>query len=246
MDGTDHTLPGTPTNTALYTVSLEQLNIDNPMQKVINTQELLTQLPKSKYREDNYLSTLMDSCEPTSTDKYNSDATLPYSLSDETIQYWSCGSEQNADNQECDETYIPVHHVTKKKRVNSKVIKFSINVHGIHRHHHKYYFKCVVAKCNETFNKIKDWNIHHRIFHKTKIKCELCGKRFVTLSSHRAHKNFHVPHKYTCHLCKKTFAFQSGLKQHATVHTRLRLHHCFYGSCTKTFKWPQDLTHHVQ
>ena len=131
-DGTDHTLPGTPTNTALCTVSLEQLNIDNPMQRVIVTQELLTQLPRSKYREDNYLSTLMDSCELTLIDKYDSDATLPYSLSDETIQYWSCGSEQNAGSPEYDEANMPVYRVTKKKRANSKVIKFNINVHGIH------------------------------------------------------------------------------------------------------------------
>ena len=161
-------------------------------------------------------------------------------------QKQSCGSEQNADNQECDETNISVHRATKKKCENSKVIKFSINVHGIHRHCRKYYFKCVVAKCNKTFNKIKDWNIHHHIFHKIKNKCELCGQRFVTPSLHWAHKNFHVPHNYTCHLCKKTFAFQSGLKQYTTVHTSLRLHCCFYGSCIKTFKWPQDLTCHVQ
>ena len=143
----------------------------------------------------------------------------------------------------------PVHHATKKKCENnngSKVTKFSINIHGIHQHHRKYYFKCVVAKYHKTFNKIKNWNIHHCIFHKTKFKCKLCGKQFVTPSSHCAHKNFHVPHKYTCNLCKKTFAFQSELKQHTTVHTRLRLHRCFYGSYTKTFKWPQDLMHHVQ
>ena len=118
----------------------------------------------------------MDSCETTSTDKYDSDATLPYSSSDETIQYWSPGSKQNADNQECDETNISVHRATKKKHENSKVIKFSINVHGIHQHCHQYYFKYVVTKCNKTFNKMKDWNIHHHIFHNTKIKCELCGK----------------------------------------------------------------------
>ena len=150
--------------------------MDNPSQKVTVTQEVLNRLPKSKYREDNYLSTLMDSCETSSTYKYDSDATLPYSSSDETIQYWPHGSEKNANNQECDETNISVHRATKKKHENSKVIKFSINVHGLHCHHRKYYFKCVVTKCNKAFNKIKDWTIHHRIFHKTKIKCELCGK----------------------------------------------------------------------
>ena len=130
MDGTDHTLPGTPTNAALcstVSVSLEQLNIDNPMQKVTVTQELLNQLPKSKYREDNYLSTLMDSCETTSTEKYNSDATLPYSSSDETMQYSSHGIEQNADNQECDEINISVYCATKIKHENSKVIKYHVH-----------------------------------------------------------------------------------------------------------------------
>ena len=59
-------------------------------------------------------------------------------------------------------------------------------------------------------------------------------------------QNYHAPHKYTCTLCDKTFAFQSGLKQHKTVHTRSRLHRCFSGTCTKAFKWSQDLVHHIK
>ena len=47
-------------------------------------------------------------------------------------------------------------------------------------------------------------------------------------------------------LCDKTFAFQSGLKQHKTVRSHSRLHRCFLGTCTKAFKWPQDLVCHIK
>ena len=104
----------------------------------------------------------------------------------------------------------------------------------------------VQTNCNRSFNKVCDWNMHHRITHKYKLKCELCRKKFASPSAHRVHRNYHAPHKYTCTLCDKTFAFQSGLKQHKTVHTRSKLHHCCSGTCTKAFKWPQDLVCHIK
>ena len=124
--------------------------------------------------------------------------------------------------------------------------RFNIDLYGIRKYCRHYYFKCAEANCNKSFNKVHDWNMHHRIIHKYKLKCELCGKKFVSPSAHRAHRNYHVPCKYSCTLCDKTFAFQSRLKQHKTVHTRSRLHRCFSGTCTKAFKWPQDLVRHIK
>ena len=128
----------------------------------------------------------------------------------------------------------------------SMVFKFNINVHGIRKHHPKYYSKCVVKRCGCSSNKIKDWNTHHRIVHRTKIKCMDCCRQFITPSLHWAHCNNHALHKHTCQVCKKTFACLSGLNQHKCVHTRSKLYCCFLGSCKKAYKWPQDLTHHVQ
>ena len=67
------------------------------------------------------------------------------------------------------------------------------------------------------------------------------------------HNPVHIEHTKTtmhhiniCPVCDKSFAFQSGRKQHKTVHSSSQLHQCFSGSCSKDFKWPQDLVHHVQ
>ena len=84
------------------------------------------------------------------------------------------------------------------------------------------------------------------MMHKYKLECELCGRKFVTPSAHRAHRNYHAPNKYTCVRCGKTFAFESGLKQHKIVHTNSKPNRCFTGTCTKAFKWPQDLVHHIK
>ena len=66
----------------------------------------------------------------------------------------------------------------------SMTFKFNIDIHGIRKHCPKYYFKCVVKKCGRSFNKIKGWNTHHHIVHRTKLKCGDCGKYFATPSLH--------------------------------------------------------------
>ena len=93
---------------------------------------------------------------------------------------------------------------------------------------------------------MRDWNAHHRLVHKNRLKCGLCQRKFATPSAHRAHRNYHAPHKFNCNRCGKTFAFESGLKQHKVIHTHSKLNHCFTGTCTKAFKWPQDLVRHIK
>ena len=168
----------------------------------------------------------------------------------ETIQYWPLDDDQVSTSRSTPDIHKKTDSTTNIKDMGSQKIvtkcRFNINLHGIRKYHWCFYFKCAEANCNKSFNKVRDWNTHHRIIHKHKLKCESRGKKFVSPSAHRAHRNYHAPRKYTCTLCDKTFAFQSGLKQHKTVHSCSRLHCCFSGTCTKAFKWPQDLVHHIQ
>ena len=247
----------------IVTVNMKLLN---PNKSYHVSQQQLLQLPKSKYRQDNYYGKLLSPSpksvtpvhsihedsdatlpysssgeksplshpvlEPSLLNKHaDSDTTLPYSSSDETIPYWD---------------YSDVNRIENPKFSKSTKRAFEINFIGIRKHHRYYLFKCKGPRCNKTFNKVKDWNAHHRLVHKNRLKCRLCGRMFTTPSAHRVHKNYHAPHKYNCNICRKTFAFESGLKQHKVVHTRSKLKSCFTGTCKKAFKWPQDLVLHIK
>ena len=234
-------------------ICIDKLMMDNPSQQIIVTCKLLEDLPKSKYREEGYLSTLTATYKAPKIDidRYDTDATVAYSSLDETIPYWPLEDDQqicvlprSTSPDKIQKGNPPKKRITMAKP--STVSKFNINVHGIRRCWHRYYFKCVVKKCGRIFDKIKYWNTHHRIIHKSKIKCAECGQKFITPSSHHAHKNNHAPCKHTCQSCKKTFPYVSGLNQHKIVHTHSKLHCCFSGSCKKAYEWPQDLTCHVQ
>ena len=143
----------------------ERICIDNQSQQIIITQKTLDDLPKSKYRLDGYLETLNAKYEAPHTEKYDTDATVAYSSSDETVPYWPLDRDQQI------HVFLkitPSEHADNKKPKKrtimakpSMVFKFNIDVHGIRKHHPKYYFKCVVKRCGHSLNKIKDWNIHH-------------------------------------------------------------------------------------
>ena len=125
--------------------------------------------------------------------------------------------------------------------------KFSIKVHGIKKWKHKYWFKCIVPRCNHSFLMIKYWNTHHSIEHKDyELKCHTCNKSFNTLSAKTAHNNSHAVHKHWCLKCGKTFPFASALKQHNDVHVSSSKHKCFAVRCSRSYKWPQDLNRHIK
>ena len=163
----------------------------------------------------------------------SSDETIPYSnlSSDETIPY--------SENLVHSDDNIP------KPKAGKGTKCFNINIHGIKKRKCQYQFVCMNKECKRSFTQVGDWNAHHRLVHKNKITCNECGLKFTTPSAHRAHRNFHAVHKFTCPICKRTFAFISGQKQHMTAHRRSRLHRCFHGNCSKSYKWPQDLVRHV-
>ena len=240
--------------TQIVKILVVKMNISNPNKWYRVTQQQLLQLPKSRYRPDDYLEKLpspqLEAVSESSSIHGDSDATLLYSSSDETIPYWTFSDDKASTNQSTLNKHNKIDKTTNikdiKNRKNLTKHRFNISVYGIRKYHWCYYFKCVETNCNRTFNKVRDWNTQHCMMHKHKLKCELCGRKFVTPSTHRAHRNCHAPHKYTCVRCGKTFAFESGLKQHKTVHTHSKLNCCFTGTCTKAFKWPQDLVHHIK
>ena len=83
------------------------------------------------------------------------------------------------------------------------------------------------------------------VHHKTVIYCNQCKKKFSTPSAHRAHQNLHALMKFICETCGKNFAFSSSMWVHQRAHSTQWLYRCFAGSCTKCYKWPQDLHCHV-
>ena len=250
-----------------------KMNTIKPNKSYQVSQQQLLQLPKSKYRPANYYDKLLSS-RPESISSVHSihkdsdatlpysssgeksplphpalvsslpskhadsDTTLPYSSSDETIPYWDHCEDNRPENPK----------IIKDTKKSGKFTKrrFGISFIGIRKCRRYYHFKCKEPRCNKTFNKVRDWNAHHRLVHKNKLKCGLCGRKFTTPSAYRAHNNYHAPHKFNCNICGKTFAFESGLKQHKVVHTHSKLNRCFTGKCTKAFKWPQDLVHHIK
>ena len=152
----------------------------------------------------------------------DSDDTVIYS-SDDTEAYWPLDPMKQI-------LLFPKINVQQHR--TTPVLKLS-SVHRFHVHripHRKlcYYFKCVIAGCVKTFDKIHDWNLHHHLTHKTRIKCTVCGKKFITPSSHRAHKNIHAVHKFNCQICHKSYAFTSGLHQHKNFHNKSKKHRCFH------------------
>ena len=63
---------------------------------------------------------------------------------------------------------------TQQIRVGAKSPVFRNTVHGLKRYKHRYHYKCAVISCARRFSTVRDWNNHHRNFHKTILKCSDC------------------------------------------------------------------------
>ena len=73
------------------------MDIKDPNKSYKVMQHQLEKLPKSKYRPENYLEQLVSTQDNAAPDVHgDSDATLLYSSSDETIQYWPPDDDYNA------------------------------------------------------------------------------------------------------------------------------------------------------
>ena len=126
---------------------------------------------------------------------------------------------------------------------------FHVKRHVLHKRTRKLYLKCRIANCKQAyrlFHSVQALNVHHRIFHpRILFRCRICPKMHCTPSSDRYHKYEHQQPTFSCPKCDKSFTFNSKLQQHRRVHIKQRLHRCFHGGCTKSYKHPQDLARHA-
>ena len=121
--------------------------------------------------------------------------------------------------------------------------------HILHRHWCHIYLKCRVKGCTlayVSFNRIKDLNTHHKIYHPTSFyRCRQCRKSIYTPSTWCYHQYCQCPKMHKCSQCTKYYLFESTLRHHRHSHTKQKLFRCFFGSCQKSYKHPQDLNHHT-
>ena len=122
---------------------------------------------------------------------------------------------------------------------------FKVLTHSLIKRKTHYYYKCKVGNCKASFNRVKSWNIHHLVKHKSmKYKCSKCNKFMSTLCRYRDHLNLHKVTKFTCHKYDRKFIYACRLK--LNLHRRVKMHSCFASGCQKRYKWPQDLECHVK
>ena len=97
-----------------------------------------------------------------------------------------------------------------------------------------------------SFNRVKDLNTHHQLYHPNSIyKCHHCKKTVHTPSTWRFHQYCQCPKLHKCDDCSKYFLFKSTLKQHRRRHISQKLFKCFHGGCYMSYKHPQDLNRHT-
>ena len=110
---------------------------------------------------------------------------------------------------------------------------FKVHRHILWKHHHRLYIKCRVKGCNLayiTFNRVKDLNAHHWLYHpNSHYKCHQCKKTVHTPSTWRYHQYCQHLRLHKCGDCNKLFQFKSTLKQHCRSHIFQRLFKCFHG-----------------
>ena len=120
-------------------VSLKTLEVISVMQTVHVIQNLMDNLPTSRY------------CQ-------NWDIYIPAdegAESDTTLIYWPLSEDSDSDHARLDILTVPPSRVTRK------MPKFNINWHGLRRRKPRYWFKCKVNECDSTFSTIRGWNFHH-------------------------------------------------------------------------------------
>ena len=86
---------------------------------------------------------------------------------------------------------------------------FQVRRHILQKHRHHIYIKCRVKGCNLayiSFNRVKDLNAHHRLYHpNSHYKCHQCKKAVHTPSTWRYHQYCQCPRLHKCGDCNKFF-----------------------------------------
>ena len=170
--------------------------------------------------------------------------------SDDTIEYWTGEpTEFNLEIIEDRPEKIQKLNTPKKRLISGKPSKagFRLTTHGVKKRKRHTYVKCIVPGCKDKFPSVKNWNTHHRQYHKGwKLDCKRCQKQFRTPSAMRDHMYIHTDKLFNCSECDKKFAFKSTLQAHKKAHSKVKMHSCFSGGCAKKYKWAQDLHRHIK
>ena len=112
-----------------------------------------------------------------STDDHDSASTISYDM---------------GDNLTSSTYHAPEWYIKPRYKLSSSVkalkakkwAKFSVKVHGIQCKCPKYWFKCMMSPCKQTFQSTKLWNIHHATVHKSAtLMCDICKKTFTKPSA---------------------------------------------------------------
>ena len=125
-------------------------------------------------------------------------------------------------------------------RVGAKSPVFRLRIYGLKKYKHRYQYKCVITSCTCKFRMVRDWNNHHRNFHKTILRCCECQKGFKTPSACRDHVYVHKQQQLTCRKCNRKFCFPSSLQVYLISHYKKKLHKCCTAGCNKEYKYKQD------
>ena len=124
-------------------VSLKTLEVTSVTQTVHVTQNLMDNLPTSRYRQDWDIYIPVDEG----------------AESDTTLIYWLLSGDSDSDHARLDILTVPPSRVTRK------MPRFNINWHGLRRRKPRYWFKCKVNECDSTFSTIRGWNFHLSYVH---------------------------------------------------------------------------------
>ena len=126
---------------------------------------------------------------------------------------------------------------------------FHVKCHILRKCTRKLYLKCRIVNCKQayrSFHSVQALNVHHHIFHpRILFRCRICPKIHCTPSSDTYHNYEHQQPTFSCPKCDRSFVINSKLQQHRRVHIKQRLYKCFYGGCTKSYKYLQDLVRHA-
>ena len=129
---------------------------------------------------------------------------------------------------------------TQHIRVGAKSPVFRLRIYGLKKYKHRYQYKCIITSCARRFRTVRDWNNHHRNFHKTILRCRECQKGFQTLSAHHDHVYVCKQQQLTCRNCNRKFCFPNSLQVHLISHHKKKLHKCCAAGCNKEYKYKQD------
>ncbi|GAB0091422.1 Zinc finger C2H2 superfamily [Sergentomyia squamirostris] len=133
-------------------------------------------------------------------------------------------SSMENDNQNVDEKYRPVEHITKNPVTNI--------------------YHCDL--CDKTFQRRQGLRMHYQIHTDERPHaCQNCGKAFRCRSHLNRHMITHTGEKrYKCNYCGKTFTQSGSLRIHERIHTGLEPYSCT--NCLKTFRIRKMMINHIK